>query len=81
MVLEYIQNSIAERIGVEKAKEITLEFSFSDDKRMSEEDFFSMLEDLEEEMQVELLDYAWKFETVKHLVDFINRHAKKNTYY
>ncbi len=40
MVLEYIQNSIAERIGVEKAKEITLEFSFSDDKRMSEEDFF-----------------------------------------
>lgn len=39
-----------------------------------------MLEDLEEEMQVELLDYAWKFETVKHLVDFINRHAK-NTYY
>lgn len=75
MVLAYIQKTVAERIGIEKPKDISLEFSFIEDKRLNEDDFFSMLEDLEEEMQVELVDYAWKFETVKHLVDFINRHS------
>ncbi|GMQ62132.1 hypothetical protein [Vallitalea maricola] len=74
MVLAYVQKTIAEIIGVEKPKEIGLEFSFVEDKRMNEDEFFSMLEDLEEEMQIDLVDYAWKFETVKQLVDYINRH-------
>lgn len=74
MVLGYVQKTIAEKIGVEKPKEISLEISFVEDKRMNEDEFFSMLEDLEEEMQIDLVDYAWKFETVKQLVDYINRH-------
>lgn len=29
---------------------------------------------IEAEMQVNLIDVAWKFETVKQLVDYINSH-------
>lgn len=76
MVLAFVQKTVAERIGVEKPKEISLEFSFVEDTRISEDDFFLMLEELEEEMQLDLVDHAWRFETVKNLVDFINKNSK-----
>ncbi len=75
MVIAFIQQTIANRIGSEKPKEINLDFSLINDERMNENTFYTILEDLEEEMDIELVDYAWKFETVKHLVDFINKHT------
>lgn len=73
MVLGYVQMAVAKKVSVVKPKDVTLDFSFADDMRVSEEDFYEILEDLEEEMQVNLLDFAWRFETVKNLVEHINR--------
>lgn len=73
MVLGYIQNAIAEIIGIEKPKDIGTDFSFIEDKRLGENEFFALLEELEEEMDVDLVDCAWKFETVKQLVDYIEK--------
>lgn len=73
MVLGFVQQTIADLIGVEKAKEISLEFSFAEDRRMNEESFYLLLEQIEDEMDIELIDCAWRFETVKQLVDYINR--------
>lgn len=61
-------------IGIDKPKDIGLDFSFVTDTRMDEDNFFALLEQLEEEMQLELINCAWRFESVKQLVEYIDRH-------
>lgn len=72
MVLGFVQQTIAEIIGVEKPKDIGLEFSFIEDSRLNEDEFYTMLEQIEDEMDIDLIEYAWRFETVKQLVDYIS---------
>lgn len=73
MILEIIQKTIATRIGVSDPTTIGPEFSFVDDKRLSVEEFYSVLEEIEEKMAINLVDYAWEFDTVKRLAEYITR--------
>lgn len=75
MVLGFIQETISELIVVGKAKEIGLDFSFANDVRMNEDKFYRMLEIIEEEMEIELIECAWRFETVKNLIDYIEKNG------
>lgn len=74
MVLSFVQKTIADIIGEDRPNIIGLDFSFANDKRLKEEDFFTMLEVLEQDMKINLVNCAWRFETVKQLVDYINKH-------
>ena len=71
MVLRLIQGIIADMCGYEREKDVKLNFSFTDDLNMDEEDFLSLLEALETETDVDLVSYANRFETVKDLLEFI----------
>ena len=73
MVLGFVQNIIAEKIGGVKPKSIQMDFSFVDDKRIDEEDFYDLLELIEEEMKMNLVDHAWRFHDVRQLVEYISR--------
>jgi len=72
MVFNYVQQTIAGIINIDKPKDIGLDFSFISNSKMNEDEFYEMLEQLEEEMQLHLVDCAWRFENVKQLVDYIN---------
>lgn len=72
MVLGFVRRTIAQLINIENPKSIELDYSFIDEACMDEDKFFELLEILEEEMEVNLLDVAWKFENLKQLVDYIN---------
>lgn len=73
MIFEFIQRAIATKIGIDNPKEIGLDFSFVEDKRLSVDDFYTILEEIEQEMEINLVDYAWEFDTVKGLVGYINK--------
>lgn len=72
MTFNYIKEQIAERVEAYKLEDITPDFPIGDGEKMDEEEFFLLLEKLENETKIKLVDSAWKFETVQELVDFIN---------
>ncbi len=61
MILGYVQRIIADTIGIERPKDIGFDFSFTSNSKLNEEEFLNILEQLEEEMDMNLVDYAWKF--------------------
>lgn len=71
MVFEFVQKVIAEKIGEEKAKCINIDFSFINNSKIDEDDFLDILELVEEEMEMNLVDYAWQFGNVGQLVEYI----------
>lgn len=74
MVLEYVQQVIGHKLGIETWHEIGPDFSFMEESRVNDEVLIEILEQVENEMEVQLVDYSWKFETLQHLVDFIIRY-------
>ncbi len=71
MVLRLVQGVLAEILGYDNEKDIKKTMSFYDDLNMDDEEFFALLEELENETDVELVSYSNRFQTVKDLVDFI----------
>lgn len=71
MVFEFVQRVIAEKIGEEKAKCINIDFSFVNNSKINEHDFLDILELVEEEMEMNLVDYAGQFGDVRQLVEYI----------
>lgn len=72
MTFDYIRELIVERTDVYKLQDITLEFPIGDGEKLDEEEFFLLLEKLERETKIELVNSAWKFETVQELINYIN---------
>lgn len=74
MVFEFIRQTIAKKTGIENPKMIGLDFSLIDEDKLSVDDFYVILEEIEGEMDINLVDHAWKFDTVRSLVEYIEVH-------
>jgi acyl carrier protein len=71
MILEKVQEKVAEQLGVE-AEEVLLESSFIDDLGADSLDIVELLMALEEEFDIEIPDEeAEKLSTVGDVVDYI----------
>lgn len=72
MTLTLVQRVISDLLSLESPENIDLGFSFINKVPMSEDQFYTMLERLEKRTGIDLVRNAWRFETVKELVNYIS---------
>jgi len=73
MNLKRFLTIIAKQLNFGNADEITMDMTFSDDLVLDDDEYYELLEILEEEFNVDLIEYDGEFDSLAELAHIIRQ--------